>query len=103
MLVTVALCLISALLFLRFASQWRKKALASVEEAEISPRGCYRLVQYALYWSIPGSFHPARDVQEQWTPFDGWHGPRMPNEAPPSSASSITAPVESRGRRRLTT
>ena len=53
----VVAAVISALCFLYFASQWWEKAFATVEETDISPGGCYRLVQYTPYWVIPASFH----------------------------------------------
>ncbi|MET3930722.1 hypothetical protein ABIE51_002609 [Lysobacter sp. OAE881] len=73
---------ISVTAFLFFASQWWEKAFATVAKTELSPGGCYRLVQYAPHWVIPASFHPARDPQENWTPLDNWYAPWMPNEAP---------------------
>ena len=72
----------SAVVFLWFASQWWEKAFATARRTEVSPGGCYRLVQYTPYWVIPGSFHPARDPQEKWTPLDNWYTPWMPNEVP---------------------
>jgi hypothetical protein len=76
------LALAAFVMFLWFASQWWEKAFASVEETEVSPGGCYRLVQYTPYWIIPGSFHPARDPQEKWSPLGNWYTPWMPNEVP---------------------
>ena len=76
------LALASALSFLFVASQWWEKAFATVEGTDMSPGGCYRLVQYTPYWVIPASFHPARDPQEKWTPLADWYTPWLPNEAP---------------------
>lgn len=74
--------LASLLLFLWFASQWWEKAFATVENTEISPGGCYRLVQYKPFWLVPTSSHPARFPEEKWNPLRDWYAPWRPNKLP---------------------
>ncbi|UTA52741.1 hypothetical protein L3D22_10065 [Lysobacter soli] len=69
-------------LFLWFASQWWEKAFATVTSTEVSPGGCYRLVEYKPFWLIPESFHPKRSPEQKWNPFKDWYGPWMPNKMP---------------------